>query len=342
MNYFAYRLPGDCNILTGRSLRLEGIACREGFAVCGYDPYNNEAHVIPGDEEFPLDEMDTMAYAADDCVTAFEFPPSSTTREEYSGTFTNVLADINNGIYSKAVAARVIVEKGRVNLCATFKRLAEKYPDAFVFCFHTEKAGTWIGASPERLLSFHGEEGTTMALAGTRPADSGDYHWDRKNILEHTFVSGYIYETLARRGAMPVVYPSMTLKAGPVEHLMTKITYRRAADSDPKIYRDLDPMEVALALSPTPALSGLPPKGAIAHVSEYENFQRGFYGGFCGPISGDKDLDFFVNLRSMRVEKSRYCLFAGGGLVADSIEDEEWEETERKAETLLRLMILHD
>lgn len=339
MNYFAYRLPGATDIITGRGSRLGDLSCCEGFAVCGYDPYNNEVHVIPGNEVFPLEEMDAMAYSDADPITAFEFPQSSTTREEYSETFSNVLSDICNGIYSKAVAARVIVEKGRVNLAATFRALAEQYPDAFVFCFHTEKAGSWIGASPERLLSFHGDEGTTMALAGTRPAGSIGY-WDRKNILEHTFVSGYIYETLACRGAMPVVYPSVTLKAGPVEHLMTKITYRRTADADPKIYKDLDPIEVALALSPTPALSGMPPSKAIANVSEYEKFQRGFYGGFCGPVTGDSGLDLFVNLRSMRLERDRYCLFAGGGLVADSKEDEEWEETERKAGTIRRLMIV--
>jgi len=70
-------------------------------------------------------------------------------------------------------------------------------------------------------------------------------------------------------------------------------------------------------------------------IKAYEDFERGYYGGFCGPVTAGGDFSFFVNLRSARILPDRLCVYAGGGIMKDSDPMSEWEETERKAQTCL-------
>ena len=93
---------------------------------------------------------------------------------------------------------------------------------------------------------------------------------------------------------------------------------------------------IALAkkLHPTPAVGGLPQQKAINFIRERENFDRQFYAGFFG-IETDNSARFYVNLRSMQLFKNGLVLYAGGGITAQSNPEAEWEETERKLQTLL-------
>ena len=83
-------------------------------------------------------------------------------------------------------------------------------------------------------------------------------------------------------------------------------------------------------MSPTPALCGSPKEKALKIIKENEDFDRGCYGGYCGPFHSTGDFTFNVVLRCASVTDRRYCLYAGGGITSESIVSAEWFEIESK------------
>lgn len=341
MNFYAYRLPGAAETVTSASETLtEGIGV-PGFAVCAFRKSDRKLHTIPEGTPFPLEEMNRMAFENMD-ADLDSFPCESTSREEHKREVNDIVNKIKCGLFRKAVAARAIIREIPLDLAATFRKLCDLHPDAFVFCFHSDISGTWIGATPERLISRHGDLIESMALAGTRPAGTGGC-WDTKNIDEHNFVVFHIQTILAKAHITPAIDQARTLGAGPVEHLMTRISYRIPDDMPEERRADLDTRRLAVRLSPSPAVSGYPADVALNYLESAESFDRNLYGGFIGPVyqidGPDTEADFFVNLRSMRVEPRRVCIYAGGGITIDSVAADEWDETERKASTLINALI---
>ena len=337
MNFYAYRMPGGGEVVTSKSEELsEGLGV-DGFAVCAFDPQNRRLHTIPRGEEFDLDEMNALAFERMDADFA-SFPCDSTTRRQHADEVEGISSAIRRDYCGKGVAARAIVKEIRIDLAGTFRNLCARYPQAFVFCLHSDIGGSWIGATPETLVSKHGARLESMALAGTRPAGTPG-SWDRKNIDEHNFVSLFVVNEFMQLGATPSLRQAGTLNAGPVEHLMSLVAYDIPEDITEPAAADLDVRLLALRLSPTPAVCGYPREVPLGLIKELETFDRSLYGGFVGPYTVKDNraerADFFVNLRSMRVEPNRVCLYSGGGITAMSDPDREWEETEAKAATLL-------
>lgn len=327
MNWFAYRLPGESGVETGSSGTLiQGIG-EAGFAIAPFDRNPDGYITIPESQSDGV-----FASEKDSAGSLYAFPAESTSASEHKETVIAIKRLIDEGRLRKCVAARVIVREGRIDLRETFLSLCDAYPEAFVFCFHTSVTGTWIGASPETLLIKKGNTLTSMALAGTRPVGTGG-EWDKKNIEEQQVVSGFISDTLIENGFMPQSGDTHTYAAGPVEHIRTVFTaHDVVSDKETCLHKSL---KTAFDLSPTPALAGYPRAGSMEAIAANEDFERGYFGGFCGPVTADGDFSFFVNLRSMRILPDRLCVYAGGGIMKDSDPAAEWEETERKAQTCL-------
>lgn len=183
-----------------------------------------------------------------------------------------------------------------------------------------------IIASPEVLLCADTllKMFSTMSLAGTRKAGSHG-EWDHKNIEEQALVTEFIVSTIESLGLEPVCEETETLQSGNVEHLCTVITGRCT---------DLTECTAMLdALSPTPALCGSPRDVSIRRIEETESHSRGFYGGYFG-LSDKDSIDANVTLRCALIRGKHYCIYAGGGITAESEPEAEWQETCLKAATL--------
>ena len=328
MNWFAYRLPGKNRIETGCSDSLKEGLGTPGFAIAPFDGNADGIFTIP------YDSQDGLFTIPSDCEkdTLYPFPETETDKNLHNSAVRQIKKQINDGVLDKCVLARVIVRKEQIALHSTFQELCTAYPEAFVFCFHTTPSGTWIGASPEILLEKSGNRLTTMALAGTRPTYSSE-EWDDKNIGEQKIVTSFLSAKMKEAGLEPIIGKTRTHNAGPVEHLRTIISAE--VDTTDEKAGLLQAIKTARALSPTPALAGYPRKRAMQFIGDIEDFERGYYGGFCGPVAENGDFFFGVNLRSARVERDRFCIYAGGGIMKESDPDSEWTETERKASTCL-------
>lgn len=327
LNFYLYRLPEDREVRFGCSARTLPAAVSDGFLVSPFDGNSKGTLLIPADMSDP-EEIKVWRGYKPDAVMLYPVPASSTTREDHRKQVEEIrrrLADTGG----KTVSARVIRTGKAIDLAGSFEALCEAYPRAFVFCFRTPQSGIWIGATPETLLIRQGERLRTMALAGSRRSGS-DVEWDAKNIEEQAIVTRFIRDTFIDEGFPDVkVGDRTTRQAGPVEHLCTTLE----ADIG-----DGDALRIARQLSPTPALSGYPREDALRAIRDTECFSRGYYGGFAGPVSVDGDMSLFVNLRCALATASDTFLFAGGGILAESDPDTEWEETEIKASTLQKII----
>ena len=91
-------------------------------------------------------------------------------------------------------------------------------------------------------------------------------------------------------------------------------------------------------LHPTPAVSGYPINKAYQVINQYEQYDRGWYSGPIGWVNAAGDGDFCVALRSALIKDNSIYLFSGGGIVLNSIAENEWKETELKFQTIREII----
>ncbi len=258
--------------------------------------------------------------------------PVATTREKYMGDIDYIVGMHIAMHGGKTVYARRIAHD---SYRADWSHVAADYfrclPHTFRFLFATPDCGYWLGASPELLLGRKNGSDTisTMALAGTlRDKTSA---WDAKNLEEHEYVTGFIVDTMRSFGLSPEVGPAEDLWFGPVRHLCHRITAKYTGPMIPLLN----------ALSPTPALAGMPRDNAIEVIRRIEG-PRSLYGGYVG-VNSSEGMYAYVNLRSMCFNPSGgYCIYSGGGITALSDSAEEWLETESKSFLLRECIAAND
>jgi isochorismate synthase len=184
------------------------------------------------------------------------------------------------------------------------------------------------------LLAMNGTM-QTVSLAGTRSFSEANANigaWNSKERLEQEYVTRYISRVIAHFNLTDVdLEGPYTKKAGNLLHLCTGFSF-----SSQNLKGRLG--EFLNDLHPTPAVCGMPCKPSLELLMDFERHEREYYAGYLGPIGLDDRLSLFVNLRCMKVLQDRLALFIGGGITADSIPEEEWLETEIKADTLLSII----
>ncbi|WP_411963395.1 isochorismate synthase MenF [Haloferax sp. YSMS24] len=215
-------------------------------------------------------------------------------------------------------------------------RLGETYPDCHRFLVEPVMGASFLGATPERLVSVRGREVETGALAGTtgRGDTEDEDEWLAKELLasekdnhEHELVAETIREQLDSLSAEIRVGDRGIRKLATVQHLWTPI--------DATLEHDEHVLSLVEALHPTPAVGGLPPNAALDVIRDTEPFDRGWYAAPVGWFDADGDGSFAVAIRSATVEGTMATLFAGVGLVADSDPDAEWDEVQLKYRPIL-------
>lgn len=322
MNIIAYRLPGDTEQFIYQAKVSDGPTSGKGskrFVVAPFDPSKAPVFYSLGRRmhHIPIQILS-------DNDAGYRFVESS--KADYSNYINSIKCFISGDEQRKVVASRRKILGVSVEADALFQKICKTYPDAFVFFISTAEFGTWIGASPELLLESETDVFSTVALAGTRRADSeGD--WDRKNLLEQAIVTRHIKEIMEDAGLTVKLESSRTHRAGPIEHIMTPVRGEGNAE----------PFRLLKELSPTPALAGYPRDEAIRIIREHEG-DRVLYGGFCGPIHANGDFRMQVILRCAFIQPDSVTLFAGGGITCHSEPEAEWEETENKFQTLSSLL----
>ncbi|WP_324758481.1 isochorismate synthase [Haloarcula sp. GH36] len=234
-----------------------------------------------------------------------------------------------------AQALRVSLE-AELSVPDVLARLAETYPDCYRFMFSPVDAGTFFGATPERLVSVRGRTVRTEALAGStgRGDTPAEDEWLAKELLEsekdrheHQLVADAIRDQLAPFATSIRTGERTVRRLATVQHLRTSITAELGDDE-----HVLDLVE---ALHPTPAVGGLPPDAALRTIRDTEAFDRGWYAAPIGWLDGSGNGTFAVGIRSAVARDRTATLFAGAGIVSDSDPDREWDEVQLKYRPML-------
>ncbi|MGE5594974.1 MAG: isochorismate synthase [Hyphomicrobiales bacterium] len=242
---------------------------------------------------------------------------------------------IHRGAFEKVVLARSIeleCDRERPEIVA---RLAERYPATFVFSLRACDA-TWLGATPERLVSLHHGRVRAASLAGSRPRAADPAEDDRlaaelfasaKERAEHAVVVEVVREALEPLCTMLTVPREPELMRIPnIQHLYTPVAGQ--------VRPGVDIFGLVAAMHPTPAVGGWPRQASLAAIRELEAMDRGWYAAPIGWVDLAGEGEFAVALRSALIEPGRATLYAGAGVVAGSDPEQELAETELKLRPL--------
>jgi isochorismate synthase len=233
--------------------------------------------------------------------------------------------DIQKAIFSRI---KLVEKDDALEMSTVFSRLAKAYKsEALVYLSSDEKFGTWIGATPETLLSGNEESMRSMALAGTKR--SQEIEWTTKELEEQQYVVDYVKDKINAQSPNKLfISEAETVKKGAVYHLQTNYEFQLPKERWNKLMQ---------TLHPTPAVCGTPSDLAQEYILNNEPHQRDFYTGLVGLRTKDK-LAVYVNLRCMQVLKNNFALYVGGGITLASDIAQELQETEDKSETLLSVI----
>lgn len=172
-----------------------------------------------------------------------------------------------------------------------------------------------------------------MSLAGTKPFVEGESPlWTEKEYREQKIVTDTITQVLQPLTTDLSTGKVHEVRAGRLWHLCTEITA--------KITPNTPIQEIVQRLHPTPAVCGFPTDEARNFLLENEGYPREFYAGYCGLThwGAHRSIDLFVNLRCAQLTQKEIFVYVGGGVNSGSQEESEWQETENKAQTMLRVL----
>jgi len=202
-----------------------------------------------------------------------------------------------------------------------------------------------VGASPEILVrnetAADGSKKVTLRpIAGTRPRGATperdaelarELLADPKEIAEHVMLIDLARNDLGRisqTGSVVVTDRLVIEKYSHVQHIVSNV--------EGKLKDGMSNLDVLRATFPAGTLTGAPKVRAMEVIDELELTKRGIYGGACGYLSFGGEMDVAIAIRTGVIKDGMLYVQAAAGIVADSIPEMEWQETENKARAVLR------
>ena len=197
-----------------------------------------------------------------------------------------------------------------------------------------------IGASPEILVRQESGTVTLRPIAGTRPrgatreADeqlAADLLADPKEIAEHIMLLDLGRNDVGRVAEIGTVQVTDRMTIERYSHVMHIVS-----NVEGRLKEGLTSMDVLRASFPAGTVSGAPKVRAMEIIDELEPVKRGVYSGAVGYLSFQGDMDLAIAIRTALIKDGQLYVQAGAGIVADSVPESEWQETQNKARAVLR------
>ena len=236
---------------------------------------------------------------------------------------------------------RPVIAGERLDAVALYRALRRINPSPYLFFVRMPEFSV-VGASPELLVRVEGDRVTTHPIAGTRPrgatpAEDAALAYalerDPKERAEHVMLVDLGRNDLgrvARPGTVAVTKYMEVERYSHVLHLVSNVEAR--------LKPDLDALDALRSIFPAGTLSGAPKVRAMQLIGEAEGERRGLYGGAVGYLGYDGNLDTAITIRSAVLRDDRIHVTVGAGIVARSVPEKEFEETEHKAGAIRRAM----
>ncbi|WP_338449203.1 isochorismate synthase [Niallia oryzisoli] len=315
------------SIMEGQTYLTTNVVCKEEHDATFYTAVENERQELLAGarKHFMFDPISL--------VDQLEVKPDA-----WKQSVTQVVEGLKKGPLKKVVLARELrlVFNRKIQIEPVLDRLLNEQKNSYVFALESE-GDCFIGASPERLVKKDQDQVFSTCLAGSIARGKNEAEdeqlghsllTDDKNLIEHQYVVDMIKEAMEDT-CSKVTLPSkpQLLKLKHIQHLYTPVIGK--ADEHTSL------LSLVEKLHPTPALGGLPKMPAVAKIREVEELDRGFFAGPIGWLDYKGNGEFAVAIRSGLIQGNEASIFAGCGLVEDSIAETEYEETNIKFKPML-------
>ncbi|MFS0574514.1 isochorismate synthase [Sporosarcina sp. 179-K 3D1 HS] len=262
-------------------------------------------------------------------------------KEDYLKAVSQVTERIQKGEAKKVVIARSIDLhfKEQVPAISALHHITNEQQESYQFGLQKDDH-LFFGATPERLIQIEKGKAFSACVAGSiRRGKSAiedrqlgeELLGDRKNREEHQYVVSMIstvFKALCKSVSIPKTPKLMKIRD--IQHLYTPVVG--------EMEKGIDIFDLVKALHPTPALGGSPTDVAMEVIRELEGMDRGYYAAPIGWTDTAGNGEFAVAIRSGLLDGKRAHLYAGGGIVADSEKEKEYEETWVKFRPVLRAL----
>ncbi|HEY0657528.1 MAG TPA: anthranilate synthase component I family protein, partial [Pyrinomonadaceae bacterium] len=219
-----------------------------------------------------------------------------------------------------------------------YRALRTTNPSPYMF-YVKLGAETLIGASPEMLVRCHGGKLEYRPIAGTRKRGAseaedsilaGDLRSDAKEVAEHIMLVDLGRNDLGRVSEFGSVEVEELMKVEKYSHVQHLVTSLKSI-----LKKDFDRFDALASCFPAGTVSGAPKVRAMQIIDELEPSARGVYAGAIGYIDYAENLDTCIAIRTIKLENQTASIQAGAGIVADSVPENEYEETINKARALV-------
>jgi anthranilate synthase component 1 len=226
---------------------------------------------------------------------------------------------------------------------ALYRALRRVNPSPYLFFVRTPSFEV-VGASPELLLQVEGDKLTTHPIAGTRPRGASDaddrilaeqLQRDPKERAEHIMLVDLGRNDLGRVSRPGTVTVSKYMEVERYSHVLHLVSHVEG-----RLKPELDALDALRSVFPAGTLSGAPKVRAMQLIAAAEGERRGLYGGAVGYLGYDGNLDTAITIRSAVLREGQAHVHTGAGIVAGSVPEREFEETEHKAAALRRAIEL--
>ncbi len=272
---------------------------------------------------------------------------TDTKKEEFEKIVSTLQKNVLEGDIFQVVPSRTIISEYSSEPLNIYSELRDLNPSPYMFFFNNS-TGILLGSSPETFLKVSGKKQKKVEIrpiAGTKPRgiingkidldlDSrfeAELKNDLKEMAEHTMLIDLARNDVARvckAGTRHCDKPYMIEKYSHVQHLVSNVSG--------ELKSNYDALHAYLASMNMGTLTGAPKVEAMKLIRQNEKTRRGFYGGSIGYLTPSGNFDSAIVIRSMTLQNNKAYVRAGAGVVYDSIPENEFFETEKKAKACLK------
>ncbi|MEQ1789083.1 MAG: anthranilate synthase component I [Rickettsiales bacterium] len=264
---------------------------------------------------------------------------SNTTRTQYDEMLERAREYIRSGDIFQVVISQRFSAKFTLPPFALYRALRQLNPSPFLFYLHLGSY-TLVGSSPEILVRLRDGEVTIRPIAGTRKRGrnkqedaelAADLLADPKEVSEHLMLLDLGRNDVGRVAKIGSVKTTNQMSIENYSHVM-HIVSNVIGELDPKY----DALSALIAGFPAGTVSGAPKIRAMEIIDELETEARSFYAGCIGYFSGNGNMDTAITLRTGLIKDGVLHVQAGGGIVAESVTEDEYQEALNKSRALMR------
>ncbi len=264
---------------------------------------------------------------------------SNMTKERHRAIVEKAREYIYAGDVIQAVLSQRLARPTQARPFDIYRALRAINPSPYMFYLHLEDCHL-IGASPELLVRVEDGLIDYHPIAGTRPRgrDAGEdaaleeeLRHDEKERAEHIMLLDLGRNDVGRVSQPGTVRVTQLMDVERYSHVMHLVSHVQG-----QLRSGLSPLEALRACFPAGTVSGAPKIRAMEIIAELEPDKRGPYAGAVGYVSFSGNLDTAITIRTITLKDGVAYVQAGGGIVADSQPEREYQETINKAQALFK------